>query len=63
MLSTNGQQLVQWPINEIEKLRTNNVSFDGKELRLGSVFEVSGITASQVSNFIFIILMIYCIYA
>lgn len=63
MLSTNGQQLVQWPINEIEKLRTNNVSFDGKELRLGSVFEVSGITASQVSNFILIILMIYCIYA
>ena len=54
MLSANGRQLVQWPINEIEKLRTNNVSFEGKELKQGSVLEVSGITASQVTNFILI---------
>ncbi|XP_030945692.1 beta-fructofuranosidase, insoluble isoenzyme CWINV3-like [Quercus lobata] len=47
VLSANGRQLVQWPINEIEKLRTNNVSFESKELQQGSVFEVSGITASQ----------------
>ena len=52
VLSANGRQLVQWPINEIEKLRTNNVSFEGKELQQGSVFEVSGITASQVTHFI-----------
>ena len=52
VLSANGRQLVQWPINEIEKLRTNNVSFEGKELKQGSVLEVSGITASQVTRFI-----------
>ena len=52
MLSANGRQLVQWPINEIEKLRTNNVSFEGKELKQGPVLEVSGITASQVTHFI-----------
>lgn len=52
VLSANGRQLVQWPINEIEKLRTNNVSFEGKELKQGSVLEVSGITASQVTHFI-----------
>ena len=54
MLSRTGQQLVQWPIKEIEKLRTNKVSFDSKELKGGSIFEVSGITASQVTNFILI---------
>ncbi|KAM3757960.1 hypothetical protein ACB098_01G006500 [Castanea mollissima] len=47
VLSANERQLVQWPINEIEKLRTNNVSFEGMELKQGSVFEVSGITTSQ----------------
>ena len=52
VLSANGRQLVQWPINEIEKLHTNNVSFEGKELKQGSVLEVSGITASQVTHFI-----------
>ena len=51
VLSTTGQQLVQWPIKEIEKLRTHEVSFDSKELKGGSVFEVSGIKASQVTLF------------
>jgi len=54
VLSRTGQQLVQWPIKEIEKLRSNKVSFDSKELKGGSIFEVSGITASQVTNFILI---------
>lgn len=54
VLSRTGQQLVQWPIKEIEELRTNKVSFDSKELKGGSIFEVSGITASQVTNFILI---------
>ncbi|XP_062159602.1 beta-fructofuranosidase, insoluble isoenzyme CWINV1-like [Alnus glutinosa] len=47
LLSGTGRQLVLWPIKEIEKLRTNNVSFHDKELKGGSLFEVSGITASQ----------------
>ncbi|XP_039051206.1 beta-fructofuranosidase, insoluble isoenzyme CWINV1-like isoform X2 [Hibiscus syriacus] len=47
LLSRTGKQLIQWPVEEIEKQRTGNVSFENKELKGGSVFEVSGITASQ----------------
>ncbi|KAG6626296.1 hypothetical protein CIPAW_15G037800 [Carya illinoinensis] len=47
LLSRTGQQLVQWPIKELEKLRANKVAFNDMELKGGSVFEVSGITASQ----------------
>ncbi|KAK8509206.1 hypothetical protein V6N13_062262 [Hibiscus sabdariffa] len=47
LLSKTGKQLVQWPVEEIEKLRTGNVSFENKKLEGGSVLEVSGITASQ----------------
>jgi beta-fructofuranosidase len=48
LLSKNGKQLVQWPVKEIEKLRSKNVSFHDKKLKSGSVLEVPGITASQV---------------
>ncbi|KAL9400068.1 hypothetical protein Peur_009029 [Populus x canadensis] len=47
LLSINGKQLVQWPVKEIEKLRSKNVSFHDKKLKSGSVLEVPGITASQ----------------
>ncbi|CAM8910116.1 unnamed protein product [Rhodiola kirilowii] len=47
LLSKNGKQLVQWPIEEIEILRSESVSFHDKELHAGSLFEISGITASQ----------------
>lgn len=47
LLSKNGKQLVQWPVKEIEKLRSKNVSFHDKKLKSGSVLEVPGITASQ----------------
>ncbi|CAM8919687.1 unnamed protein product [Rhodiola kirilowii] len=47
LLSKNGKQLIQWPIEEIEKLRRKHVNFHGKKLQGGSVLEVSGITASQ----------------
>uniref|UniRef100_A0A7N0VE17 Uncharacterized protein n=1 Tax=Kalanchoe fedtschenkoi TaxID=63787 RepID=A0A7N0VE17_KALFE len=47
LLSKTGKQLVQWPIDEIEKLRSEAVSFHGEELHGGSLLEVSGITASQ----------------
>ncbi|XVE70905.1 hypothetical protein DITRI_Ditri10aG0107600 [Diplodiscus trichospermus] len=47
LLSKTGKQLIQRPVEEIEKLRAKNVSFQNKELKGGSVLEVSGITASQ----------------
>ncbi|KAL5559447.1 hypothetical protein UlMin_035658 [Ulmus minor] len=46
-LSKSGRQLVQWPIKEIEELRTGEVDLQRKGLEGGSVFEISGITASQ----------------
>lgn len=47
LLSKTGKQLIQWPVEEIEKQRTVNVRFKNKELKGGSVLEISGITASQ----------------
>ncbi|KAG4141632.1 hypothetical protein ERO13_D06G086100v2 [Gossypium hirsutum] len=47
LLSKTGKQLIQWPVEEIEKQRTVNVSFKNKELKGGSVLQISGITASQ----------------
>ncbi|KAI3501675.1 hypothetical protein L1887_29629 [Cichorium endivia] len=46
-LHKNQKQLVQWPIEEIEMLRENKVSFQNKKLDGGSLLEVQGITASQ----------------
>ncbi|XP_010262080.1 PREDICTED: beta-fructofuranosidase, insoluble isoenzyme CWINV3-like isoform X2 [Nelumbo nucifera] len=46
-LGKTGRQLVQWPVEEIEKLRINEVNFKGENLRSETVFEVSGVTASQ----------------
>ncbi|KAJ0768866.1 putative glycosidase [Helianthus annuus] len=46
-LSENGDQLVQWPVEELEKLRTQKVHFENEELKGGSMIEISGITASQ----------------
>ncbi|KAA0064503.1 beta-fructofuranosidase, insoluble isoenzyme CWINV1-like isoform X2 [Cucumis melo var. makuwa] len=47
LLGESGRQLVQWPIKELEKLRTKQVSFNDVDLKSGSVFEVPGITAAQ----------------
>ncbi|XVF35327.1 hypothetical protein REPUB_Repub18cG0136000 [Reevesia pubescens] len=47
LLSKDGKQLIQWPIQEIEKLRAKKVSFHNKKLKAGSFLQVSGITASQ----------------
>ncbi|KAL3735979.1 hypothetical protein ACJRO7_025004 [Eucalyptus globulus] len=46
-LDKSGKQLVQWPIVEIEKLRTNQVDLPNKLIKGGTVLEVSGITAAQ----------------
>ncbi|MBA0678024.1 hypothetical protein Goari_019391, partial [Gossypium aridum] len=46
-LDKSGKQLIQWPVVEIQKLRTNHVSLPSRLLKGGSVVEVSGVTASQ----------------
>ncbi|XP_027356926.1 fructan 6-exohydrolase [Abrus precatorius] len=42
-----GKQLIQWPIEEVEKLRGKKFSINQENLISGSILEVSGITASQ----------------
>ncbi|CAH1415093.1 unnamed protein product [Lactuca virosa] len=46
-LDKNQKQLLQWPIEEIEMLHENKVSFQNKKLEGGSLHEIQGITASQ----------------
>ncbi|XP_075107367.1 beta-fructofuranosidase, insoluble isoenzyme CWINV1 isoform X2 [Nicotiana tabacum] len=47
-LQKSGNQLLQWPIVEIEKLRINNPVVEGTTaLMAGSVREISGVTATQ----------------
>ncbi|KAH7565486.1 hypothetical protein JRO89_XS09G0216700 [Xanthoceras sorbifolium] len=48
-LDKSGKQLLQWPINEIEKLRGNQVKWPSKILEGGSMLEVTGVTAGQVN--------------
>lgn len=47
-LDKSGEQLVQWPIREIEKLRTKEVKLPSTVLKGGSVHEIIGVTAAQV---------------
>ncbi|KAG2334260.1 hypothetical protein Bca52824_005440 [Brassica carinata] len=46
-LDTSGKRLMQWPIQEINNLRTRHVSFHNMQLERGSMFEITGITAAQ----------------
>ncbi|KDP40759.1 hypothetical protein JCGZ_24758 [Jatropha curcas] len=46
-LGKSGKQLIQWPIEEIEKLRTNPINLPRKVLKKGSVLQVAGVTAAQ----------------
>ncbi|CAI0473333.1 unnamed protein product [Linum tenue] len=46
-LDKSGKQLVQWPIEEVEKLREKGVKKPCQELKPGSVHEVTGVTAEQ----------------
>ncbi|XP_058087786.1 beta-fructofuranosidase, insoluble isoenzyme 1-like [Magnolia sinica] len=46
-LDRNGQQLMQWPVEEVESLRGKQVSFHEQLLKKGDLLEVDGITASQ----------------
>lgn len=47
-LHESGKQLIQWPIVEIEKLRTNPVNLHSKVLKGGTLLEVPGVTAAHV---------------
>ncbi|CAN1299731.1 Beta-fructofuranosidase, insoluble isoenzyme CWINV3 [Linum perenne] len=48
-LHKSGKQLMQWPIEELNKLRGDHVRVMNQKLDGGSVFEVEGITTSQVN--------------
>jgi len=52
-LDASGKQLIQWPIPEIESLRSKPVSLPHQVIKGGSLVPISGITAAQV--------IIYCI--
>ncbi|XP_062008673.1 beta-fructofuranosidase, insoluble isoenzyme CWINV1-like [Rosa rugosa] len=47
VLDKSGKQLVQWPIVELEKLRTKEVTLPSTVLKGGSLHEVFGVTAAQ----------------
>ncbi|KAI4355450.1 hypothetical protein L6164_004225 [Bauhinia variegata] len=47
-LHKSGKQLVQWPVEEIEKLRTKPVNWPTKVLKGGELLQVTGVTAAQV---------------
>ncbi|GJV07063.1 AChain A, fructan 1-exohydrolase Iia [Tanacetum coccineum] len=46
-IDRSGKQLIQWPVEEIELLRENEVTLQNKNLKPGSVLEIEGVTASQ----------------
>ncbi|KAI7744861.1 hypothetical protein M8C21_017458 [Ambrosia artemisiifolia] len=46
-LSDTRKQLVQWPVDEIKKLRAKQVNMENVELKGGSLLEVPGISGSQ----------------
>lgn len=49
-LDPNRKQLLQWPVEEIETLRSQNVRLSEKKLKLGDRIEVEEITAAQVCS-------------
>lgn len=51
---------MQWPIEEVEKLREKQISIKGEKLVGGSILEVSGITASQVSKVLLFFILKPC---
>lgn len=52
-IDRSGKQLIQWPVEEIEKLRENEVKLQNKNLKPSSVHEIQGITAAQVCTLCF----------
>ncbi|XP_057506071.1 beta-fructofuranosidase, insoluble isoenzyme 1-like [Actinidia eriantha] len=46
-LDKSGKQLLQWPIEELETLRGENVHLNNQQLNLGDHVEIKGISAAQ----------------
>ncbi|XP_010683702.2 beta-fructofuranosidase, insoluble isoenzyme 1 [Beta vulgaris subsp. vulgaris] len=46
-LDPNGKQLLQWPVEEVERLRANKVDVGNYLLKPGKHFEINGITSAQ----------------
>ncbi|XP_055812319.1 beta-fructofuranosidase, insoluble isoenzyme 1-like [Solanum dulcamara] len=46
-LDPSGKQLVQWPVEELDSLRTQKVQLSNKKLNNGEKVEVTGITPAQ----------------
>nr|Q70AT7.1 RecName: Full=Fructan 1-exohydrolase; Flags: Precursor [Hordeum vulgare]CAE53426.1 fructan 1-exohydrolase precursor [Hordeum vulgare] len=46
-LAADGKQLLQWPVEEIESLRTNEINHQGLELNKGDLFEIKEVDAFQ----------------
>jgi beta-fructofuranosidase len=49
-LDPSGKQLVQWPVEELEKLRGKPVNVGDKVVKPGQHFEVTGLQSYQVSD-------------
>jgi len=48
-LHKSGKQLVQWPVEEIKKLREKPVNLSPQTLKGGKFLQINGVTATQVS--------------
>ncbi|XP_048572992.1 beta-fructofuranosidase, insoluble isoenzyme 4-like isoform X2 [Triticum urartu] len=46
-LDSDGKRLLQWPVEEIESLRRNEINHQGLELKKGDLFEIKGIDTLQ----------------
>ena len=51
-LDSNGKQLVQWPIEEVENLRGPEVKIANAKLQKREKIEIKGITPAQVIIFV-----------
>ncbi|KAL6005313.1 Invertase [Asimina triloba] len=51
-LDTNGRQLVQWPVQELESLRGERVFMEKEVIQKGGLIGVDGITAAQADAFV-----------
>ncbi|VAH86088.1 unnamed protein product [Triticum turgidum subsp. durum] len=46
-LDSHGKQLLQWPVEEVESLRGNEINHQGLELKKGGLFEIKGADSFQ----------------
>lgn len=61
MLDKSGKEMVQWPIVELEKLRTKHVKLPNIVLKGGSLHEVLGVTPVQVCmSLAFLFFFLFC---